>query len=191
MVDDKGHILGLTVSPLDGMCQAVDSRPGCCARRTLIAQNSQCVKGRTTTLITNNRCHLSVLVLVVSVFVLSGCGQRRALFEHELKGLGMQYHSYYAEYGRAPANAEELRQFKPPFGDLGELSMAWNAIESGEFKLVWNALLDKNTNENEKYVLGFERQTAERGGLVMMGDCSLRQVTAEQFNAMTIIPSAK
>ena len=137
---------------------------------------------------TKSKWRRLALLTLAGGFILPGCGPP---LEHELKGLGLKYHYFYDENGRGPANADELRQHKSAFGETGELSKAWKAIDNGEFTLIWNAALSPDSDENEKYVLGYEKQVPAQGGLVMFGGCSVRYVSAEEFKKLPKIPQAE
>jgi hypothetical protein len=137
-------------------------------------------------MMTHRHWRLPLLLGLACGLILSGCGQP---LDYELKGLAMDYHNFHEEEGRGPANVEELKQFSstalPSSGGLSE------AIDRGEFVVIWNAALFPAAEENEKYVLGYETKVPESGGLVLFGGGSVRNVSAEEFKTLPPIPQAE
>ncbi len=114
---------------------------------------------------------------------------RQLLVEHELKTLALYYHNYYSTHGRAPSCLEDLETFSPPppLGDgraAGvDAPLAFEMVREGRFVIIWDAVFYGDSEENEKYVLGYETCTPEKGGRVMRAGGSVRFCTAEEFHA--------
>ncbi|MCI0464632.1 MAG: hypothetical protein L0Z62_47510 [Gemmataceae bacterium] len=93
----------------------------------------------------------------------------------EIQQFGFAYHEYHAAKNQSPRSIEDLRDQASKFPELAD------AIRSGQFVVIWNAVLNPDGNENDKYVLGYEKQVPERGGLVLRGGGVVERMTPEVF----------
>jgi len=118
--------------------------------------------------------------------------QERAVAEmHTLVAMqhfGFFYHLYYEANRSAPSNVEALESFTTeghisiyPSNDESE---AYRMVRDGQLVVIWNAVIVDDGEENDRYVLAYERDVPENGRLVLTGGGAVRKVTADQLNAL-------
>jgi hypothetical protein len=133
----------------------------------------------------------SVAALVLALLA-SGCGRvrqaaDRAKKSNDLKQLGLMYHSYLDANHKGPASADELMTMASDPGAKAVVQM----VKDGKYVLIWGttiAEMQKNPQGSTGTVLGYEAGAPTAGGLVLMGDASVRNMTAAEFAAA---PKAK
>jgi hypothetical protein len=119
----------------------------------------------------------SALSLVVLIAVCgNGCGNQLQM-KSELLKFGSAYHTLSAKKGKAPSGLEELQEKRGSFPTL------YQQIQDGQFVVIWNAKFPGRGEENDKYILAFPKSAAEKGGLVLRGGGSWKEMTAEEFKA--------
>src|SRR3954447_11490637 len=101
---------------------------------------------------------LTALLLVVAVIL--GCGAvgkvreaaARAERANRLKAIGLAYYNYLAAQNRSPSRPADLQPF------LADSPEAWQALNAGEFTVVWDADFDamQKGQGMSAYVLGYE-----------------------------------
>ncbi len=110
----------------------------------------------------------------------AGCGVREAAqrqkAENDLKQIGLMYHNYADKHLKGPAKVEDLREFSADY------AQAYEALKAGQYTLVLNGttiplMLQGASNT----VLAYESDTPTKGGAVVMGDASVKRMTAEEF----------
>ncbi len=114
-------------------------------------------------------------IIAASAIVFSGCQARSRARMAEIQQFGFAYHEYHAAKKQSPRSIEDLRDQVSKFPELAD------DIRSGQFVVIWNAVLNPDGNENDKYVLGYEKQVPERGGLVLRGGGVVEKMTPEVF----------
>jgi hypothetical protein len=132
---------------------------------------------------TASRLVLCGLLLALAV---PGCGIRQAAQRqqrsNQLKIIGPAYHDFLdANAGKAPTQASDLQQY---VGDAA----AYQALTDGSFVLLYGVKLADMTAGSGNTILGYDAGTPQGGGFVLMGDGSVRTVTAQEFQSM---PQAK
>jgi hypothetical protein len=136
----------------------------------------------------SSKC-LSVLV-ALAVASLTGCGgaakmqeaANRAKTQNDLRMIGLAFHNFSdANPGKAPAKAEDLKPY------LNEAPEVYKKLETGEYVFVYNvSLTSMNAGAGgSSTVLAYEKDVPTKGGAVVMGDASTKQMTAEEFKAAT------
>ena len=115
----------------------------------------------------------------------------RKLLIFEIRKFGLLYHEFYAAHGRAPNGLAELKSFTPPLnsGELHRGERAFDAIRRGQIVIIWSAVFRDDGEENDKYLLGYESTAPEKGGITIRAGGSVREMTAEEFNAYPKIPT--
>ena len=97
------------------------------------------------------------------------------LRQDQLKQLGLAYHSHVGAMKRPPANAKELAPFFEKDAKLME------TLTKGEYIILWKSSFENMTAGTSNTILGYEKETPTAGGLVLMADASVRNMTAEEF----------
>jgi hypothetical protein len=112
-----------------------------------------------------------------------GAGGGNTENARHLDHLGKMYHSYWdAHTGKGPSKAEDLKEVVTK-----EDEKAYDALKKGEVVLLYNVrLLDMKPPEGT--VLGYAKDTPTKGGSVLMGDATVKDVTADEFKKL---PQAK
>jgi hypothetical protein len=102
---------------------------------------------------------------------------------NDLKQIVLAYHNHVdANRGRPPARAEDLGPF------VENDARILGALKSGEYVILWNSTFQAMTAGTSNTVLGYEKQTPEKGGLVAMADGSVKTMTAQEFKAAPKAP---
>ncbi len=133
----------------------------------------------------------SVAALVLALLA-SGCGRiknaaDRAKKSNDLKQLGLMYHNYIDTNRKGPASADELMTMVSDPGSKAVVQM----VKDGKYVLLWGTTItemQQNPGGASGTVLGYEAGTPTAGGLVLMGDASVRNMTAAELAAA---PKAK
>jgi len=124
------------------------------------------------------------LVCAMSLPCLSGCGADHTARKMELAKFALEYHEFNAAHGAAPARLDDLKERSSAFPNV------YTQIEDGRLVVIWNAKLSHDGNENENYVLAYEKTVPEKGGWVIRAGGSVRRMTAEEFQKLPKIEQA-
>lgn len=130
---------------------------------------------------------IPIAALLIAIILLSGCGQgtpASAVAKKDVQSFGLAYVEFLGEKKTAPKGIDDLASKKATFGKLPD------QIKDGAFVVVWNATLGQNGNENDKLVIGYEKNAADKGGIVLFGGGTVEQLTAEAFKKEKIAKAA-
>ncbi len=128
-----------------------------------------------------NRTGVVLLALAV-VLLFAACGGMRGAAQrnqrtNQLKSLGIMYHNYHDRNGKGPSRVEDLAQ-------LGQDDpQTYAALQRGDFVLIWDVSIPGMVQGSSNTVLGYEAAAPTNGGLVLMGDGSVRSMTVAEFQA--------
>jgi hypothetical protein len=135
-----------------------------------------------------------VAALVVVASALAGCGKvqqaaARQRAANDLKQIGLLYHNYNDTHKKGPTGADDPALAKMA-NDVGAQPVLAK-VQSGEYVIFWNVKLS-NLGKGEvgasETVLGYQKDVPTAGGPVLLGDASVKILTAEEFKAA---PKAK
>jgi hypothetical protein len=124
----------------------------------------------------------TTIVFVPGALLMVGCGIRQAAARQKQRNLltqiGLAYHNCNDAMGRGPVDLEELKK-------IGELPAdAVQALQNGDVVLIWEVRIPSGMPQGAPVtVLGYEKDVPTKGGLVLMGDASVVQQTAAEFEA--------
>jgi hypothetical protein len=124
----------------------------------------------------------TMIVLAASVLLLSGCGIQQAAARQKQRNLltqiGLAYHNCNDALGHGPVDLAELKK-------SGELPAdAAQALQNGDVVLIWEVRIPSGMPQGAPVtVLGYEKDVPTKGGLVLMGDASVVQQTAAEYEA--------
>jgi len=125
---------------------------------------------------------MSVALVTVVAVILLGCGgvqqaaqrQKRA---NDLKQIGLAYHNHLDAEGKAPGQVKDLQKY------LQDAPAVYQSLEKGDYVVQWGASLKNMTAGTSNTVLGYEADVPTKGGQVLMGDASVRTMTAQEYQA--------
>ena len=129
---------------------------------------------------------LQTIVLIGAIIaLLLGCGSvrnaaDRAKRSNRLKAAALAYINYCDDNrGKAPAGPADLQKYVSEFPEVGQ------ALQNGDIVIYWNVRFpdDMQQQGTSNTVLGYEKDVPAKGGMVIMGDGSVREMTAQEFQA--------
>jgi hypothetical protein len=129
---------------------------------------------------TTNGIRMALVVLLV--LPLCGCGARQAArriqTQNDLRLIGLAFFQFDdANSGKAPSKAEDLKKF------LGDSPEAAKKLDSGELVFIYGANVKSMGTGAANTILGYEKDVPTKGGAVLMGDCTVKQMTVQEFGA--------
>jgi hypothetical protein len=129
---------------------------------------------------------------VAALAVLScvpGCGNMRNAAArqktaNDLRQIGLSYHNFHDMKMRGPSGPEDLASV--PGLSAEEKALMARTGPGGDYVVYWSALLPLMAKKGpgaSQVVLGYEKKVPTEGGMVLMGDASVQQMTAQDFAA--------
>lgn len=131
------------------------------------------------------------MLIAYAIFVWLPKKKQETIVRLDLFAVALQFHDYSTTHGRSPQNLEELKSHKPTnmfSANRKPPTVAYRMIEEGELTVIWGAQFSEDGNKNDEYVLGYEAQTPDVGGLVLLGGGTVEFMTADKFKQMALIP---
>jgi hypothetical protein len=124
------------------------------------------------------------LLLAVAALCLA-CGNvqqaaARSKRMDQIKQIGLLYHECLDANGKAPAGVQDLAKMAQ--GDP-DATAAVALVQSGQVVFIYNVKVTEMTQGASDTVLGYEAGVPAGGGFVLLGDGSVRQMTAAEFQA--------
>ena len=132
-------------------------------------------------------CAARNAIVSVALFALLaiGCGRVEKAAEKtrdtkELSQIGFLYQNYMDINNKAPASAEDLIKIA---GRDRRSAQVVEAAKSGKYVILWGASNPRNGTNASNTILGYEKDAPSAGGLVLMGDGNVKNMTAEEFQS--------
>jgi hypothetical protein len=97
----------------------------------------------------------------------------RELAMKELRDLSTYYFSYVDTAKHGPAKLEDLQDLKK------DLPSLYQALADGRYVVIWNARPDGLS----RTVLAYDKDTPAKGGVALLGDGSVKQLSVAEFQA--------
>jgi hypothetical protein len=127
------------------------------------------------------------LLWVCAGALLAGCGGTGSRSDpqavNDLKVIGLGFHNFNDTFARGPKDADELKKFIEDGSKT-----AYPGLKDGRYVFLWNVGLRdlmKGTGVSNT-VVAYEKDVPARGGPVLMGDASVRTMSAEEFKNATL-----
>jgi hypothetical protein len=116
----------------------------------------------------------------------NGIGQRD---KQELLSLAVAYHEYAGSHGAGPKNVEEFRNFVKQDKRFHDVNEVLDSVAGGTLIVMWGASFFVDSALNGQHVLAYDASTPSNGGIVVMGDGMVRDVTASDFSKLKKLTS--
>jgi hypothetical protein len=94
----------------------------------------------------------------------------------ELEQIGEVYHSYLTEKQQPPRQLADVKGYGTAFSE------GMQALKEGRCIVIWGLDLT-NPDAAARKILAYEKQVPQQGGLVLMGNRTIKQMTPEEFQA--------
>jgi hypothetical protein len=124
-----------------------------------------------------------LLLLCLSMSLVCGCSKEDSAKKQEKIGahtgldeIGQMWRSFTEEKKRPPKKLADLQPYAPVYGS-GVM-----ALERDKCVVVWGADFSK-TPDASKTILAYEKEAPEKGGYVLMQDGTVKEMTAQEFQA--------
>jgi hypothetical protein len=126
---------------------------------------------------------MKTVVHVAAAFVLLGsaAGPARAdaATANDLKQIGLAYHNHLDATNKAPAKAEDLA----PYFENDKRLLGF--LKNEDIVFFYNVTLVQMTAGTSNTILAYVKDVPDKGGLVLMGDASVKKVSADEFKKAT------
>jgi hypothetical protein len=118
----------------------------------------------------------AVVVLIVGM---AGAAPTDARLANDLKQIGLAYHLHNDAAGKPPAKAKDLA----PFMDNNKRLV--DMLENEDVVFFYGVGIAQMTAGTSNTILAYDKDVPEKGGLVLMGDASVKKMSAEEFKKAT------
>ncbi len=137
----------------------------------------------------------TTLATVLTAVLLLSCGVNNAIKQaaertrrsNDLKQIGLAFLNYNDMNDKGPAKVEDLIPLL--VGATGPIQ----DLQNGTIVFIYGVSVKDMTKQAGSFntVLAYESKVPVEGGLVLMGDCSVRTVTAVEFKGMNLATPAR
>jgi hypothetical protein len=132
---------------------------------------------------------MATTLRIAAAFVLfapaAGAAPTDARSANDLKQIGLAYHNLVAVDGKAPAKAEDLA----PYFDNNKRLL--DLLKNEDIVFFYNVTPTQMTAGTSNTVLAYVKDAPDKGGLVLMGDASVKKMSAEEFKKATLAGKRK
>lgn len=124
-----------------------------------------------------------VCVSLALVMLLTGCNVRQAAQKqkkmNELKAIGIAYHNYVDANAKAPTAATDLKPYLQGFPEAERM------LADGTVVFLYGVKPNEMPQGSSLTVVAYEAQAPTSGGIVLLGDGSVKTVTANEFQGLS------
>ncbi|MGB0579623.1 MAG: hypothetical protein ACPGVU_07975 [Limisphaerales bacterium] len=130
------------------------------------------------------------LLILLTGVLLVGCGGEAALRKATLSKLGRAYHGFFAREKRTPVSIDEMEAYLLQNNkDTNAVAVLIDPLRSGAILFVWQGQLSRDGETNDKFLLGYEKNTPKEGGYMLTGGGYVDHVSPEEFAQYKPLPS--
>jgi hypothetical protein len=126
---------------------------------------------------------------IAAAFVLfapaAGAAPSDARTTNDLRQIGLAYQNLFAVDGKAPAKAEDLA----PYFDNNKRLL--DLLKNEDVVFFYNVTPLQMTSGSSNTVLAYVKDVPDKGGLVLMGDGSVKKMSADEFKKATLAGKRK
>jgi hypothetical protein len=121
------------------------------------------------------------LLIVGICCLLSGCGSKNAAGpdqsgpERVLDEIYSMYRGYSLAHKKGPAAVKDLQASQAAYYE------GFRALQTGQYTVIWGVTLKKHPTGTA--ILAYPKDTPKQGGVVLMTDGDVKQLSAEEFNS--------
>lgn len=160
----------------------------------------------------SSRTPLMVRTLVIVLLIVVCIGvyleqtrqpdQNESSLKGELQKLGLAYHEFHRVREQSPPNLDALIDFMnnpppppkqtsivpPDSVSIVEIPPSiQEMVRKGQLVVIWDAYLTNSGQENDKYLLAYEKDSATNGGFVLTAAGRAFELTADAFKAYPLV----
>lgn len=120
--------------------------------------------------------NVGLLVAVAALCVACAGAAAKQKRMNDLKQIGLAYHNFCdSNFGKAPTAPQDLINVDPTAAPAIAL------LQNGEVVFIWGVKIQDMKQGTANTILAYEAGVPTNGGIVLMADGSVRQVTAAEF----------
>jgi hypothetical protein len=121
----------------------------------------------------------AVCVVVGLAVGLAGAAPADAKTTNDLKQIGLAYHNYHAAFNKGPSKVEDLAEF------LENDKRLIGLLKDETIVFFFGVSIEQMTAGTSNTVLAYVKEVPDKGGLVLMGDGSVKKLSADEFAKAT------
>ncbi len=122
---------------------------------------------------------MATILRSAAVFVLfapaAAAAPTDARSANDLKQIGLAYHNHVDTFNKAPARAEDIAPFFENDKRLLDL------LKNEDVVFCYNVTPTQMTSGTSNTVLAYFKEVPDKGGLVLMGDGSVKKMSPDEF----------
>jgi hypothetical protein len=128
------------------------------------------------------RCIAAVFMLFAPA---AGAAPSDARTTNDLRQIGLAYHNHVDAANKAPAKAEDLGPY------LDNNKRLLDLLKNEDVVFFYNVTPTQMTSGTSNTVLAYVKDVPDKGGLVLMGDGSVKKMSADEFKKATLAGKRK
>ncbi len=126
-----------------------------------------------------------IAVVLVLFAPAAALAQTDARTTNDLRQIGLAYQNLVASENKGPAKAKDLA----PYFDNNKRLL--DLLENEDIVFFYNVTPTQMTSGTSNTVLAYVKDVPDKGGLVLMGDGSVKKMSADEFKKATLAGKRK